>query len=102
MNPVHNARYLHPYFLGLLIVYINMARTEQKYVIDREALDHLLSMLRDGLAHGASDKEMMEQTFEILDPQFRGKLNQSLKEAKEGRVKRFKDADEMIRDLRSS
>ncbi len=79
-----------------------MARTEQRYVIDRETLDHLLAMIRDGIAHGASDKVISEQTFEILDPGFRARVDQSLKEAKEGRVKHFKNADEMIEDLHSS
>jgi hypothetical protein len=79
-----------------------MARTEQKYIIDREALDHLLAMIRDGVTQGASDKEISAQTFEILDPEYRAGVDQSLKEAKEGRVKHFKNADEMIEDLHSS
>lgn len=77
-----------------------MAKTEQKYVIDREALDHLVAVIRDGVAHGASDAEISEQTFEILDPEYRAGVDRSLKEAKEGRMKRFKNADEMIEDLR--
>ena len=78
-----------------------MARAQQKYMVDREALDHLLAMLRDGIAQGATDKELREQTMEILDPEYRGKVDRALKEAAEGKVKRFKDAEEMIRDLHS-
>jgi hypothetical protein len=78
-----------------------MSKTEQKYAIDREALNHLLAMIRDGIAEGASDKELSEQAFEILDPEYRTTADQSLKEAKEGKVKRFKNADEMIEDLHS-
>lgn len=78
-----------------------MARTEQKYLIDRETLDHLLAMLRDGVAKGASDKEIREQTQEILDPDYRAKVDHALKEASEGKVRRFKNAEEMIRDLHS-
>jgi hypothetical protein len=78
-----------------------MARTEQKYLIDRETLDHLLAMLRDGVAKGASDKEIREQTQEILDPDYRAKVDRALKEASEGKVKRFKNAEGMIRDLHS-
>ena len=78
-----------------------MARTEQKYIIDRETLDHLLAMLRDGVAKGASDKEIREQTQEILDPDYRAKVDRALKEASEGKVRRFKNAEEMIRDLHS-
>lgn len=47
-------------------------------------------------------REISEQTFEILDPEYRAGVDRSLKEAKEGRMKRFKNADEMIEDLRSS
>ena len=79
-----------------------MAKTEQKYVIDREVLNHLLAMIRDGVAHSASDSEISEQTFEILDSDYRAGVDRSLKEAKEGRTKRFKNADEMIEDLHSS
>jgi len=78
-----------------------MARVEQKYLIDREVLEHLLSMLRDGVARGASDKEIWEQTLEILDPEYRARVEQSLKEAAEGKVKHFKDAKEMLDDLHS-
>jgi len=79
-----------------------MARVEQKYLIDRGVLDHLLSMLRDGVARGASDKEIREQAREILDPEYRTKTDQALRERAEGRVKRFKDAEEMIEDLHSN
>jgi hypothetical protein len=78
-----------------------MARSEQKYLIDKEALGHLLAMLKDGVARGASDKEIWEQTREILDPHYRADTDQAMKEKAEGRAKPFKDADEMIRDLRS-
>jgi len=78
-----------------------MARVEQKYLIDKEVLDHLLSMLRDGVFRGASDKEIWEQTREILDPEYRARTDQAIRERAEGRVKHFKDAKEMIDDLHS-
>lgn len=78
-----------------------MARAQQKYLIDGETLDHLLAMLRDGVSKGASDEEIREQTREILDPDYRAKVDRSLKEASEGKVRRFKNAEEMIRDLHS-
>jgi len=61
-----------------------MAKAEQKYVIDGEAPNHLLAMIRDLVAHGASDSEISEQTFEILDSDYRAGVDRSLKEAKEG------------------
>lgn len=76
-----------------------MARVEQKYLVDRETVEHLIAMLRDGVARDASDKEIQEQTWEILDSQYRAKTDQAFKEAREGRVKRFKNAEQMIRDL---
>ena len=76
-----------------------MARTEQKYLVDKETLEHLIAMLRDGLARGSSDKEIREQTWEILDPQYRAKTDQAIKEMNEGRAKRFKNAEQMIKDL---
>lgn len=78
-----------------------MAKVEQKYLIDSEVLEHLLSMLRDGVARGATDKEIWEQTREILDPEYRTKTDQALREKAEGRVKRFKDTKEMLDDLHS-
>jgi hypothetical protein len=41
-------------------------------------------MIRDLVAHGASDSEISEQTFEILDSDYRAGVDRSLKEAKEG------------------
>ena len=76
-----------------------MARVEQKYLVDKETLEHLIAMLRDGIARGATDKEIREQTSEILDSQYRAKVDQALKEAREGKVKRFKNAEQMIKDL---
>jgi hypothetical protein len=76
-----------------------MARAEQKYLVDKETVEHLIAMLRDGLASGSSDKEICEQTWEILDSQYRVKTDQAIKEMNEGRTKRFKNAQQMIRDI---
>lgn len=78
-----------------------MAKAQQKYLIDKDTLEHLLAMLRDGVARGASDEEIREQTREILDPDYRAKVDRALKDAAQGKAKRFKDADAMIRDLHS-
>jgi len=78
-----------------------MAKVEQKYLVDREVLEHLLSLLRDGLAQGTSDREIWEQTLEILDPEYRTKTDRALREAAEGKVKRFKDSKAMLDDLHS-
>jgi glucose dehydrogenase len=78
-----------------------MARTEQRYLVDRETVEHLLAMLKDGVKEGATDTELKEQTWEILDSEYRNRTDQSIREMKEGKAKRFKNADEMIRDLES-
>ena len=78
-----------------------MAKSEQKYLVDREALEHLIALLRDGLSKGASEEEIWEQVYEILDSEYRTKTDRSFEEMKEGKIKRPKDADEMIRDLES-
>jgi hypothetical protein len=76
-----------------------MARVEQKYLVDKETLEHLIAMLGDGIARGATDKEIREQTSEILDSQYRAKVDQALKEARDGKVKRFKNAEQIIKGL---
>ncbi len=78
-----------------------MARAEQKYLIDKETVEHLVAMLRDGMEKGASDEEIREQTWEILDSSYRRRTDQAFKEIREGRVKRFKNAKQMIRDLKT-
>jgi hypothetical protein len=76
-----------------------MARAEQKYLVDRETVEHLIAMLKDGLSRGSSDREIREQTWEILDAQYREKTDQAIKEMSEGKAKRFKNAEQMIKDL---
>ncbi|MDG6920257.1 MAG: hypothetical protein JRN44_00670 [Nitrososphaerota archaeon] len=78
-----------------------MARTEQKYLVDRETVEHLVAMLKEGVREEASDEALKEQTWEILDSEYRSRTDQSLREMKEARTKRFKNAGEMIRDLDS-
>ena len=78
-----------------------MARLEQKYLIDKEVLEHLIALLRDSLAKGANENEIREQVWEILDPEYRAKTDQAFKEVKDGKVRRFKNAEEMIKDLKS-
>lgn len=78
-----------------------MARAEQKFLVDREVVEHLIAMLKDGLARGATDEEIWEQTWEILDPAYRARTEQAFNELREGRVTRFKNAEAMIRDLES-
>ena len=78
---------------------LGMARAEQKYLVDRETMEHLVAMLRDGMEKGASDQEIREQTWEILDSDYRARTDQAFREMSEGRTKRFKNAKQMIRDL---
>jgi len=76
-----------------------MATAEQRYLVDREMLDHLVAIIRDGIAGGSSDRQIREQTMEILDKEFRSRTDRSLREMREGKLKRHKNAEAMIRDL---
>lgn len=78
-----------------------MAKVEQKYLIDKEGLEHLIAMLKDALKSGATDEEIWEQSLEILNSQYRTRTNQAFKEMRKGRTTRFKTAEDMIRDLES-
>lgn len=78
-----------------------MAKAEPNYRIDEETLDHLIAMLKGAIKKGATDEEIKEQYREILDSQYRAKTDQSIKEMKQGRIKRFKSSDDMIKALRS-
>ncbi len=78
-----------------------MAKAELTYRIDEETLDHLIAMLKDAIKKGATDEEIREQSREILDSQYRAKTDQSIKEMKQGRIKRFKSSDDMMKSLRS-
>ncbi|MDG6956426.1 MAG: hypothetical protein JRN13_06275 [Nitrososphaerota archaeon] len=76
-----------------------MVRAEQRYLVDKETVEHLVAMLRDGVEKGATDEEIREQTWEIFDSDYRERTDLAIKEMKEGRIKRFKNAKQMIRDL---
>jgi len=76
-----------------------LARGELEYLVDRETVEHLIAMLKDGLARGSSDKEIRQQTWEILDTQYRSRTDQSIKEMNEGKAKRLKNAQQMTKDL---
>ena len=58
-------------------------------------------MIKHGVEKGATEREIREQTWEILDAEYREKTDRSLKEMREGNLKRFKNAEDMIRDLKS-
>ena len=64
-------------------------------------MEHLIALLRDGLAKGASENEIREQVWEILDPEYRAKTDRAFKEVKDGKIRRFKNAEEMIKDLKT-
>lgn len=78
-----------------------MAKAELNYRIDEETLDHLIAMLKGAIKEGATDEEIEEQSREILDSQYCAKTDQSIKEMEQGRIKRFKSADDMTKALRS-
>lgn len=80
-----------------------MARVEQKYLVDRETVEHLIEMLRDGVERGGRQRQgdAGAGLGDTLDSQYRAKTDQAFKEMNEGRVRRFKNANQMIHDLES-
>lgn len=78
------------------------ARMEQKFQVDRETVEHLIDFLRDAVKSKASDKEILDQAWEILDSEYRKHTDQAFKEMREGKTRAFQDAEQMITDLHSS
>jgi hypothetical protein len=78
-----------------------MARAEQ-IVTDRKTMREMVAFMEEALKEGLTKDEITSQIDLMLDEAAKGKLDKSLKEARRGKVVRFKTADEMIRSLRSS
>lgn len=76
----------------------SMARTEQ-IVTDRKTMRELVEFMEEAVREGLTKEEIASQVDLMLDGAARGRLERSLKEARSGKVRRFKNADEMIAAL---
>ena len=78
-----------------------MARTEQ-IVIDRKTMRELVEFMEKAVREGLSSKEINSQVDLLLDEVARGKLEKSLREARSGKLKRYKNPEALLKALHKS
>ena len=78
-----------------------MARTEQ-IVIDRKTMKELVEFMEEAVREGLTSKEINSQVDLLLDEVARGKLERSLREARSGRLKRYKNPKALLKALHES
>ena len=76
----------------------SMAKTEQ-IVTDRKTMRELVEFMEEAVKEGLTREEIASQVDLMLDVPARRRLEKSLKEARTGKVRRFKNAKEMIASL---
>lgn len=77
-----------------------MAKAEQ-IVTDRKTLKELVEFMEEAVKEGLTKEEIASQIDLLLDKGARKRLRQSLRDLKEGRVRRFKGPKQLIEDLHS-
>ncbi len=75
-----------------------VAKTEQ-IVTDRRTLRRMVEFMEEAVKEGLTKEEIASQVDLLLDKAAQKRLKRSLKEAKEGRVRRFKTPEDLIKDL---
>lgn len=75
--------------------------TEKALTIDWKTLRELVEVVTQAARKGLSNEDIWANVEVILSPHLKEGIEQGLKDVKEGRTKRFKDAREMLTDLRS-
>ena len=76
-----------------------MARAEQ-IVTDRKTMREMVVFMEEAVREGLTREEITSQIDLMLDEAARRRLERSLKEARGGKVKHFKNKDELLKDLR--
>ena len=76
-----------------------MARAEQ-IVTDRKTMREMVVFMEEAVREGLTREEITSQIDLMLDEAARRRLERSLKEARGGKVKHFKNKDELLRALR--
>ena len=71
----------------------------EEIVIDRKTMREIIEFMEEAIKEGLSKDEIMSQIDLILDKEARKRIEQSEKDIKEHRVKRFKTAEELLEDL---
>lgn len=78
-----------------------MAKTEQ-IVTDRKTMKELVEFMEEAVREGLSTKEINSQVDLLLDDLARGKLEKSLREARKGGLKRYKNPEALLKALHES
>ena len=78
-----------------------MARAEQ-IVTDRKTLRELIVFMEEAVKEGLTRDEIASQIDLLLDEAARGRLEKSLKEMRGGRVRHFKNKEELLTALHRS
>ena len=78
-----------------------MAKTEQ-IVTDRKTMKELVEFMEEAVKEGLSSKEINSQIDLLLDEIARGNLEKSLREARAGKLKRYKNPDALLKSLHES
>ena len=75
-----------------------MIKSEQ-IVTNKKTMRELVEFMEEAVRKGLSSKEITSQVDLLLDEAARGRLEKSLKEARSGKLKRFKDPNALLRSL---
>lgn len=73
----------------------------EEIVIDRKTMREIIEFMEEAVKEGLSRDEIMSQIDLIIDKEAQKRIEQSERDIKEHRVKRFKTAEELLEDLRS-
>ncbi len=77
-----------------------MARAEQ-IVTDRRTMREIIAFMEEAVKEGLTGEEIMSQIDLMLDKDAQKRIRQSEKDIREGRVKHFKTAEDLLTDLHS-
>jgi hypothetical protein len=75
-----------------------MAKAEQ-IVTDRKTMRELVVFMEEAVREGLTKEEIASQVDLMLDAAAKGRLEKSLSEARSGKVKRFKNKEDLLAAL---
>jgi hypothetical protein len=75
-----------------------MAKAEQ-IVTDRKTMKEMVAFMEEAVRDGLTREEITSQIDLMLDEAAKRRLEKSLKEARSGKVKHYKDKDGLLRAL---
>jgi hypothetical protein len=73
----------------------------EQIVIDRKIMKELVEFMEEAVMEGLSKEEIASQLDLLLDQNARGRLEQSLREARSGKLKRYKDPQALLKALKA-